>query len=75
MFPQHKHRFPALTIQLLEQDERLLLQTETALLVAVDNVEGVLAPIGVDVVFLERRGEDLVAGIFHADAEGFEDVD
>ena len=75
VFPEHKHRFPPLTIQLLEQDQRLLFQTQTALLVAVDDVEGVLAPVGVDVVFLERGGEDFVAGIFHADAEGFEDVD
>ncbi len=75
MFPKHEHGFPALAIELFEQNKRLLPQAETALLVAVDDVEGVVFPVGVDVVFFEGGGEDFFAGVFHADAEGFEDFD
>ena len=74
MFPQHEHRFPAFTVQLLEQDEWFFFHAEAAFLVAEDDVEGVLAPVGVDVVFLESGGEDFVTGVFHADAELLEDL-
>lgn len=75
MFPKHEHGFPALAIELFEQNQRLFPQAEAALLVAVDDVEGVVFPVGVDVVFFEGGGEDFFAGVFHADAEGFEDFD
>ena len=60
---------------MLEKDEWFLFHTETAFLVAENDVEGVLAPVGVDVVFFEGGGQDFMAGVFHADAEGFEDFD
>jgi hypothetical protein len=50
---KHKHRLPALLIQLLEQEERLLFEPETALLVAVHDVQGVLPPVVRDVVAFE----------------------
>ena len=50
---QHKHRLPALLIQLLEQQQRLFFQPKTALLVAVDDVERVLPPVVCDVVAFE----------------------
>ena len=50
---KHKHRLPALLIQLLEQQQRLFFQPKTALLVAVDDVEGVLSPVVCDVVAFE----------------------
>ena len=75
VFPEHKHRFPPLAIQLLEQDEGFLFQSEATFLVAVNDVQSVLPPVGVDIVFFERGGEYFVARIFHADAERFEDVD
>lgn len=50
---QHEHRFPPLLIQLLEEQQRLLFEPETALLVAVHDVEGVLPPVVGDVVAFE----------------------
>lgn len=47
---QHEHGLAALLVELLEEQERLLLQAEAALLVAVHDVQGVLAPVVVDVV-------------------------
>lgn len=44
-------------------------------MIAVDDVEGVVLPVGVDVVFFEGGGQDFLARVFHADAEGFEDFD
>lgn len=44
------------------------------LLIAEYNVEGVLLWVGVDVVFFEGGGEDFLARVGHADAEGFEDL-
>lgn len=75
MPPKHKHRLAALKVQLFEQLERFLVEAQTALLVAVDDVERILTPGRVDVVFLERGGEDFVAGVVDADAELFDDVD
>ena len=72
---QHKHRLPALTIQLLEQYQRLLLQSETALLVAVHNVQRVLAPVGSDIVLAQRDRQHLVAGVVDGDAERLVDLD
>jgi len=72
---QHEHGLPPLAIELLEQQQRLLLEAQTALLVAVHNVQRVLAPVVVDLVSLERDGQDLVAWVFDGDAEGFEDFD
>ena len=54
---QHEHRFPALFVQLLEQQERLLFQPETALLVTVHDVEGILPPVIRDVVAFESLRE------------------
>ena len=53
MSPQHEHRLPTLLIQLLKQEEGLLLEAKAALLVAVHNVESVVAPIVGDVVAFE----------------------
>lgn len=50
MSPQHEHRLPAFLVQLLEEEERLLFQAETPLLVAVYNVQRILPPIVLDVV-------------------------
>lgn len=54
MPPKHEHRLPALLIQLFEQEERLLFEAQTALLIAVHDVEGVLPPVVRDVVAFER---------------------
>lgn len=72
---QHEHGLPPFLVELLEEDERSLVQAETALLVSVHNVQGVLPPIGCDVVFLERHRQDLVAGVVDGHAEGLEYLD
>ena len=72
---QHEHGLPPFLVELLEEDERSLVQAQTALLVPVDDVQGVLPPIGCDVVFLERHGQDLVAGVVDGHAEGLEYLD
>lgn len=50
MFPKHEHGFLALAIKLLEQHERFLFESQTALLVPVNNVQRVLPPVVGDVV-------------------------
>ena len=75
MFPKHEHRLPSLTIQLLEQHQRLLLQPQTSFLISMHDIQCVLSPIVVDLVALKRHGEHFVARVFYADAEGFEDFD
>lgn len=72
---QHEHGLSAFLVELLEEDQGSLVETQTALLVAVHNVQRVLPPVGGDVVFLERDGQDLVAGVVDGHAEGFEDLD
>lgn len=72
---QHEHGFSPFLVELLEEDQRPLVQTQTALLVAVDNVECVLAPVCCDVVLLEGHGEDFVAGVVDGHAEGLEYLD
>lgn len=66
---EHEHGFLVLAVQLLEQDQRFLLQSQAALLVAVDNVQRILPPVGVDVVLLQRGRKHFVARVFHADPE------
>lgn len=50
---QHEHGFPPFFVELFEKEQRLFFQTETAFLVSVHNVEGVLPPVVVDVVAFE----------------------
>jgi hypothetical protein len=56
---QHEHGLPAFSVQLLEEQERLLLEAETSLLVAVHDVEGVLSPVVRDVVSFESLSSAL----------------
>jgi len=59
---QHEHGFPALLVQLLEEEKRLLFQPETAFLVAVHDVESVLSPVIRDIIPFERLyGGDAVS--------------
>jgi hypothetical protein len=51
MLSQHEHGLPTFLVQLLEQDERSFVQTQATLLVAVHNIQGILSPVGGDVVF------------------------
>jgi hypothetical protein len=53
MPPKHEHRLPPFLVQLLEQEQRFFFEADTALLVAVHDVEGVLAPVVCDVVSFE----------------------
>ena len=55
MFAQHEHWLPTFAVKLFEQQQRLLLETKTALLIAVYDVEGVLTPIVVDLVPFQRN--------------------
>lgn len=50
---EHEHGFPSFFIQLLEQQEGLLFQSQAAFLVAVDDVQCVLPPVVGDVVAFE----------------------
>lgn len=75
MLPQHEHGFPALLVQLLEQNQRPLVEPQAALLVSVHDVQGVLSPVSRDVVFLERDRKNLVARVVDRYAEGLEDFD
>ena len=50
---EHEHGFPTFFIQLLEQQEGFLFQSQTAFLVAVDDVQCVLPPVVGDVVAFE----------------------
>ena len=53
MEAKHEHGFTTFIVELFEEEKRFLFQAEAALLVAVDDVEGVLAPVVVDVVAFE----------------------
>ena len=53
MAAKHEHGFPTFLVELFEEEQRLFFQAEAALLVAVHDVEGVLAPVVVDVVAFE----------------------
>jgi hypothetical protein len=53
MAAKHEHGFPTFLVELFKEEQRFFFQAKTALLVAVDNVEGVLAPVVVDVVAFE----------------------
>lgn len=59
MPPKHKHGFPSLFIQLLKQEQRFLFQSQTAFLVAVHNVQGVLSPIVRNIISLERLFDEI----------------
>jgi hypothetical protein len=50
---EHEHGFPTFLVQLFEKEQGFFFQAEAPLLVAVDDVEGVLAPVIVDVVAFE----------------------
>ena len=56
MASQHKHGLPAFQIELLEKLERFLVVSQTPLLVTVHDIQRVLAPGSVDVVFSESGG-------------------
>lgn len=62
MPPEHKHRLSPFLIQLLEQEQRLFLQAQAPLLVAVHDVEGVLPPVVVDVVAFESLANYVSGG-------------
>lgn len=53
MAPEHEHGFTAFFVELFEEEQGFFFQAEAALLVAVHDVEGVLAPVVVDVVAFE----------------------
>lgn len=72
MFPKHEHWFASFSIELLEEDERFLFESQTAFLIAVDNVKRILPPVGLYIVLSQCSGEDFMAWVFHADTEGFE---
>jgi len=44
-------------------------------LIAIDDIQRVLPPIGINVVLFQRCREDFVTRIFHADTERLEDLD
>jgi hypothetical protein len=75
MLPEHEHGFSTFLVQLLEEYKRSLVQTQAALLVPVDDVQGILPPICCNVVLLQGNGQDFVAGIVDGYAEGFEYLD
>jgi hypothetical protein len=66
---EHKHGFPAFLVQLFEQYQRPLVQSQTALLISIDNIQRILPPVGRDVVLLKRNRKDLVAWIVNGNAE------
>ena len=51
--PEHEHGLAAFFVELFEEEQGFFFQAEAALLVAVHDVEGVLAPVVVDVVAFE----------------------
>ena len=53
MAAKHEHGFTTFLVELFEEEQRFFFQAEAAFLVAVDDVEGVLAPVIVDVVAFE----------------------
>lgn len=62
MAPQHEHGLAALLVELLEEQQRLFLEAEAALLVAVNDVQRVLAPVVVDIVAFEGLVGGVVSG-------------
>jgi hypothetical protein len=72
---QHKHWLAAFAIELLEEHERFLVETQTSFHVSVYNVKRILAPVVGNVVSFKRDGQDHTAWIVDADSEGFEDFD
>ena len=54
--PEHEHGLAAFFVELFEEEQGFFFQAEAALLVAVHDVEGVLAPVVVDVVAFEGLG-------------------
>lgn len=61
--PQHEHGLAALLVELLEEKQRFFLEAEAALLVAVNDVQRVLAPVVVDVVAFEGLVGGVVSGV------------
>jgi hypothetical protein len=53
MAAQHEHGLPTFLVKLLEEEQRFFFQAKATFLVAMDDVEGVLAPVVVDVVAFE----------------------
>ena len=64
MAAQHEHGFPTFLVKLLEEEQRFFFQAKAALLVAMDDIEGVLAPVVVDVVAFESLREDLLVNVY-----------
>lgn len=75
VFPEHKHWFPAFFVELLEQNQGSLVQSQASLLIAVHNVQCILPPICRDVIFLKRNRKDLVTRVVNGNAEGLEYFD
>ena len=75
MPPQHEHGLATLPIELLEENQRSFVQSQTSFLIAVNNVKRILSPVGVDVVLFQCGRKDSVARILQADAERLEDLD
>lgn len=69
MLPKHEHGFPAFFVELLEQNQRPLVQPQTTLLITVDNIQSILPPVCCNVVFLERNGKDFVTRVIDGNAE------
>lgn len=72
MLSEHEHGLFAFLVELLEQDQRFLLQPQTPLLIAIDDVQRVVLPIGNDVVLFESCWQHLFAGVLHRYSERFE---
>jgi len=72
---KHEHGLAAVLVELLEEYERLLVEAEAALLVAVHDVQRVLPPVGRDVVLLQRHRQHLVARVVDRHPERLEDLD
>jgi hypothetical protein len=53
MLAEHEHWFTTFTFELFKQHEWFFFQAQAAFLIAVDNVEGILAPVVLDIVSLE----------------------
>jgi len=74
MFPEHEHRFPPFAIELLEQHERLLFKSQASLLISMNDIQGVLPPVIVDLVAFERHREDFVARVLDGHPERLENL-
>lgn len=59
MAAQHEHGFSTFLVELFEEEQRFFFQAETALLVAMNDVEGVLAPVVVNVVAFEGLRKEI----------------